>query len=56
MSVATFNKLGTFPPRAFRKVAILLMFTLLSHNFETCFTWNKIQSKTGDFAYFDYFA
>jgi hypothetical protein len=26
--VATFNKLGTFPPRAFRKVAILLMFTL----------------------------
>jgi hypothetical protein len=28
MSVATFNKSGTFPPLAFRKVAILLMFTL----------------------------
>jgi len=26
--LATCNKSGTFPPRAFRKVAILLIFTL----------------------------
>jgi hypothetical protein len=56
MSVATFNKLGT-SPRAFRKVAILLMFTL---NFvmntllilKLVLLGTKYKVKLRDFAYF----